>query len=312
MGGKQKEKLIVVLGPTASGKTGLSIELAKQFNTEVISGDSQLVYRGFDIGSAKPDMRERDGVVHHMIDILPPDASFNVADFIARVKPIITDINNRGKIPILAGGTGLYIQSLLEGYQFNETAGDDHYRQKLEKLGVEKGRQFVHDMLREVNPEAAERIHANNVRRVIRALEVYHLGGEQISTAKDNELVYDAYVAGLVWQRQELYDRINSRVNIMLQQGLAHEVRRLLDSGISPDSQAMAGIGYKEMVNYVRGTGTLEQAEEDIKKGTRHFAKRQLTWYRRMPYVHWYHPAFYRGRGLADNVSWNIARFFKG
>ena len=152
MGRRQKEKLIVVLGPTASGKTGLSIELAKQFNTEVISGDSQLVYRGFDIGSAKPDMRERDGVVHHMIDILPPDASFNVADFIARVKPIITDINNRGKIPVLAGGTGLYIQSLLEGYQFNETAGDDRYRQKLEKLGEEKGRQFVHDMLREVNP----------------------------------------------------------------------------------------------------------------------------------------------------------------
>lgn len=308
----KRERLIVVLGPTASGKTGLSIELAKQFDTEIISGDSQLVYKGFDIGSAKPDKKERDGVVHHMIDILPPDASFNVADFIDRVKPIITDLNNRGKLPILAGGTGLYIKSLLEGYQFNDTAGDDKYRLKLEKLVEEKGKQYLHDMLREINPEAAERIHVNNLRRVMRALEVYHLGGEQISTQKENDLVYDVYVAGLIWHRSELYDRINRRVHMMLQQGLAEEVRNLLNSGVSPESQSMRGIGYKEMVNYVQGTGTLEQAVDDIKKGTRHFAKRQLTWYRKMPYVHWYHPALYRERGLVDNVSWNIARFFKG
>jgi len=308
----KRERLIVVLGPTASGKTGLSIELAKQFDTEIISGDSQLVYKGFDIGSAKPDMKERDGVVHHMIDILPPEASFNVADFVDRVKPIITALNNRGKVPILAGGTGLYIKSLLEGYKFNDTAGDDEYRLKLEKLVEEKGKQYLHDMLREINPEAAERIHVNNFRRVMRALEVYHLGGEQISTQKESSLVYDVYVAGLIWHRSELYDRINRRVHMMLQQGLAEEVRNLLNSGVSPESQSMRGIGYKEMVNYVQGTGTLEQAVDDIKKGTRHFAKRQLTWYRKMPYVHWYHPSLYRGRGLADNVSWNIARFFKG
>ncbi|MBQ1856032.1 MAG: tRNA (adenosine(37)-N6)-dimethylallyltransferase MiaA, partial [Anaerovibrio sp.] len=210
----KRERLIVVLGPTASGKTGLSIELAKQFDTEIISGDSQLVYKGFDIGSAKPDKKERDGVVHHMIDILPPDASFNVADFIDRVKPIITDLNNRGKLPILAGGTGLYIKSLLEGYQFNDTAGDDEYRLKLEKLAEEKGKQHLHDMLREINPEAAERIHVNNFRRVMRALEVYHLGGEQISTQKEKGLVYDVYVAGLIWHRSELYDRINRRVDM--------------------------------------------------------------------------------------------------
>ena len=308
----KRERLIVVLGPTASGKTGLSIELAKQFDTEIISGDSQLVYKGFDIGSAKPDMKERDGVVHHMIDILPPEASFNVADFVDRVKPIITALNNRGKVPILAGGTGLYIKSLLEGYKFNDTAGDDEYRLKLEKLVEKKGKQYLHDMLREINPEAAERIHVNNFRRVMRALEVYHLGGEQISTQKESSLVYDVYVAGLIWHRSELYDRINRRVHMMLQQGLAEEVRNLLNSGVSPESQSMRGIGYKEMVNYVQGTGTLEQAVDDIKKGTRHFAKRQLTWYRKMPYVHWYHPSLYRGRGLADNVSWNIARFFKG
>ncbi|MBR1697895.1 MAG: tRNA (adenosine(37)-N6)-dimethylallyltransferase MiaA, partial [Anaerovibrio sp.] len=209
-------------------------------------------------------------------------------------------------------GTGLYIKSLLEGYKFNDTAGDDEYRLKLEKLVEEKGKQYLHDMLREINPEAAERIHVNNFRRVMRALEVYHLGGEQISTQKENSLVYDVYVAGLIWHRSELYDRINRRVHMMLQQGLAEEVRNLLNSGVSPESQSMRGIGYKEMVNYVQGTGTLEQAVDDIKKGTRHFAKRQLTWYRKMPYVHWYHPSLYRGRGLADNVSWNIARFFKG
>ncbi|ORU00192.1 tRNA delta(2)-isopentenylpyrophosphate transferase [Anaerovibrio sp. JC8] len=311
MAKEQREKLIVVLGPTASGKTGFAVELAKQFKTEIISGDSQLVYKGFDIGSAKPDMRERDGIAHHMIDILPSDASFNVADFIERVKPLITEINSRGKVPILAGGTGLYIKSLLEGYQFNETAGDEAYRMKLEKLAEEKGNQYIHDMLREVNPEAAERIHANNFRRVIRALEVYHLGGEQISTEKESELVYDAYVAGLIWRRSDLYDRINRRVDIMVAKGLVEEVRQLLDSGISPDSQAMQGIGYKEMVKYIQGTDTLEKAVDEIKKGTRHFAKRQLTWYRKMPYVHWYHPMLYRERGLIDNVSWNIARFFK-
>ena len=172
----EKEKLIVILGPTASGKTGLAVELARRLDTEIISGDSQLVYQGFDIGSAKPDMAERQGVVHHMIDILPADASFNVTDFIQGVKPLITRLNQQGKIPILAGGTGLYIKSLVEGYQFNETAGDEQYRLQLEELAEKRGRQFVHDMLRQVNPQAAERIHVNNFRRVIRALEVYHLG----------------------------------------------------------------------------------------------------------------------------------------
>lgn len=306
----EKEKLIVILGPTASGKTGLAVELARRLDTEIISGDSQLVYQGFDIGSAKPDMAERQGIVHHMIDILPADASFNVTDFIQGVKPLITRLNQQGKIPILAGGTGLYIKSLVEGYQFNETAGDEQYRLQLEELAEKRGRQFVHDMLRQVNPQAAERIHVNNFRRVIRALEVYHLGGEQISANKEPELVYDVYVAGLCWRRDQLYDRINLRVDMMIEAGLAEEVSQLLTRGISPESQAMRGIGYKEMLQHVQGKATLAQAAAEIKKATRHFAKRQLTWYRKMPYIHWYHPALYRGQGLLDNVAWNIGRFF--
>ncbi len=307
----KKEKLIVILGPTASGKTGLSIELAKKLNTEIISGDSQLVYQGFDIGSAKPDMAERAGVVHHMIDILSPEASFNVSDFIEKVKPLISQLNAQGKIPILAGGTGLYIKSLVEGYQFNETAGDEEYRQSLEKLAEEKGKEYVHEMLRQINPVAAEKIHVNNFRRVIRALEVYHLGGEQISAEKENELVYDVYVAGLWWQRSQLYDRINRRVDLMLQNGLVAEVTRLLESGVAPDCQAMRGIGYKEMLDFVRGQATLEQVGDEIKKATRHFAKRQITWYRKMPYIHWYHPDLYKDSGLVDNVMWNMGRYFK-
>ena len=305
-----QEKLIVVLGPTASGKTGLSIEIAKWLDTEIISGDSQLVYRGFDIGSAKPDMKERNGIKHHMIDILPPEANFNVADFIQQVKPLITAINNRGKIPILAGGTGLYIKSLIEGYQFNETAGDEAYRAKLEKLAEENGKGYVHDMLMEINPEAAKRIHVNNLRRVIRALEVYHKGGEQISANKEAALVYDAYVIGLSWQRSTLYDRINRRVDVMLQQGLADEVKGLFRQGVHEYCQAMRGIGYKEMLRYVIGQESLTETGEAIKKATRHFAKRQLTWYRRMPYIHWYHPELYRGKGLLQNVIWNIGRYY--
>ena len=305
-----KEKIIVILGPTASGKTGLSIELAKKLNTEIISGDSQLVYRGFDIGAAKPDVKERGGVVHHMIDILPPEATFNVADFVQQVKPLITKLNNQGKIPILAGGTGLYIKSLVEGYQFNETAGDEKYRQQLEELAASKGKEYVHEMLQKVNPEAAQRIHPNNFRRVIRALEVYHLGGEQISTDRESELIYDVYVAGLYWRRDLLYDRINRRVDMMIAGGLAQEVSQLLAAGTAPDCQAMRGIGYKEMLRHIHGECSLADAGNEIKKATRHFAKRQLTWYRKMPYIHWYHPALYKGQGLLDNVTWNIARFF--
>ena len=308
-----KEKLLVLLGPTASGKTDLSIRLAKALDTEIISGDSMLVYRGFDIGSAKPTLEEMAGVRHHMIDILPPDASFNLMDFLQRAKKIITELNQRGKIPLLVGGTGLYIQSLLEGYELNSQSEDTAYRHYLEKLAEEKGREYVHGMLAKVNPEAAARLHINDFRRIIRALEVHHLGGEQLSQKKSRELVYDCYVAGLTWQRDKLYDRINQRVNIMVSQGLQQEISNLLKAGVAPEAQAMKGIGYKELLPVLAGSeADMQQAIAKIQQNSRHFAKRQLTWYRRMPYIHWYQPELYRNPGkLADNLLWDVQRWMR-
>lgn len=310
-----REKLLVLLGPTASGKTDLSIRLAKELGTEIISGDSMLVYKGFDIGSAKPTAEEMSGIRHHMIDILPPDASFNLMDFLQRAKEIITRLNQQGKIPLLVGGTGLYIQSLLEGYELNSQSEDTAYRNYLEKLAEEKGREYVHGMLAKVNPQAAARLHINDFRRIIRALEVHHLGGEQLSQKKSRELVYDCYVAGLTWRRDKLYDRINQRVNIMMSQGLPWEIANLLQAGVAPDVQAMKGIGYKELLPVLTGNDVdmdtgMQQAVAKIQQNSRHFAKRQLTWYRRMPYIHWYQPELYKDTGmLADNLLWDVQRW---
>ena len=306
------KKLLVLLGPTASGKTALSIQLAHALDTEIISGDSMLVYMDFNIGTAKPTCQEMEGIPHHMVDILPPDASFNLMDFLTQVKGIITQLNQVGKIPLLVGGTGLYIQSLLEGYELNQQQEDSEYRRKLEELAETQGREYVHAMLAKVNSEAAARLHPNDLRRVIRALEVHHLGGSEVSRSKIGHS-YDAYVAGLGWERSQLYDRINHRVDIMLQQGLLQEVQRLLASGVSPECQAMKGIGYKEILPVLpsgEGSSDLTAAVEKIKQNSRHFAKRQLTWYRRMSYIHWYQPALYKDtEGLASNMLWDIRRW---
>lgn len=283
------EKLIVIIGPTAVGKTKASIDLARLLKTEIISGDSMLVYKGMDIGTAKPSYEERNGIVHHLIDFLEPTEDFSVADFQNIARRLITEINKKGRIPILAGGTGLYVKALLEGYQFNETSGDEEFRRRLFALAEKHGNLYVHSMLEKVDPKSAIRLHPNNVRRVIRALEVFHLGDEYISQEKEeNKLVYDAVVIGLSMERMLLYERINQRVDAMIKKGLAKEVRGLLEAGISPESKAMQGIGYKEMVAYLTGEVDLFTAAENIKQATRHFAKRQLTWYRKMPYIVWY------------------------
>ena len=308
-----KDKLLVILGPTAVGKTALSIELAKQLDTEIISGDSMLVYRGFDIGAAKPSMAERQGVVHHLVDILPPNETFNVTDFIEQARPIIHALNERGKIPILAGGTGLYVKALLEGYAFNETAGHDTYREELQRLGEQKGHEYVHKMLAEVNPEAAARLHPNDFRRIVRALEVAHFGNEKISQSKvadEGELCYDALVIGLNRERQGLYERINQRVELTFEAGLIAEVQGLLATGITREEQAMKGIGYKETAAYLAGEMSQEEAVELIQKSTRHFAKRQLTWYRKMPYIHWYAADKLSEAELLADVLQEVAGFF--
>ena len=305
-----KEKLIVIAGPTASGKTALAVELARRLDTEIISGDSMLVYKGLDIGTAKPGKKEMGGIRHHLIDILDAGAGFNVTDFINLAKPVITLLNQQGRIPILAGGTGLYIKSLVEGYQFNETSGDPEYRESLQRLAEEKGREYVFDMLRKVNPDAAERLHINNFRRIIRALEVYHLGGEQISEEKASELAYDVFAIGLGWERSVLYERINRRVEIMIEQGLYNEVEGLLKNGISDSCQSMKGIGYKELLPAVRGEISLDEAADKIKQNTMHFAKRQLTWYRKMPYIRWYDAQAEADEKLADKIYHDMAGYY--
>ncbi|SEH25875.1 tRNA (adenosine(37)-N6)-dimethylallyltransferase MiaA [Selenomonas sp. KH1T6] len=292
---EKKDRLIVILGPTAVGKTALSIALAKELGTEIISGDSMLVYKGFDIGSAKPSQEEQEGVPHHLIDIREPWENYGVTDFVSEAAHCIREINARGKVPILAGGTGLYVKALLEGYEFNDTDGHEEYRAYLEDLGRKKGKEYVHSLLSEVDPQSAERLHVNDFRRVIRALEVQHFGGEQISQRRQagngelsrEELCYETIVIGLERDRQELYERINRRVELMFEAGLEDEVRRLLEGGLARDTQAMKGIGYKETASYLSGEMSREEAIELIQKSTRHFAKRQLTWYRKMPYIEW-------------------------
>lgn len=283
------ERVIAVIGPTAVGKTRVSIDLAKLLETEVISGDSMLVYKRMNIGTAKPTLQERAGIVHHLIDYIEPVEPFSVTDFQQIAAQYITGVNRRGKIPILAGGTGLYVKALLENYQFNETPGDSEFRQHLEKLAEQYGNDYLHAMLARSDSQAALRLHPNDRRRIIRALEVQELGGESISQTKERpELVYESVVIGLTLERAKLYQNINFRVDQMMAAGLEEEVAELLRSGVSPDCQSMKGIGYKEMVAYLQGRMDLSSAVNQIKQATRNFAKRQLTWYRRMPYIQWF------------------------
>jgi len=285
------ERLIVIIGPTAVGKTKISIDLAKILDTEIISGDSMLVYRKMNIGTAKPNFTERNGIVHHLIDILEPHQEFSVTLFQELASQCITEINRKNKIPILAGGTGLYVRALLEGYKFNTISGNQSFRSHLEMLAKKQGNQFVHDMLAQVDSTTANRLHPNDLRRIIRALEVHHLAGENISqekTSEANDLVYNAVVIGLTMDRKLLYERINQRVDVMINQGLIKEVAELTKTGIPVNCQAMKGIGYKETVAYLHGEVDQQTAIDNIKQATRHFAKRQLTWYRKMPYIHWF------------------------
>lgn len=281
-----KERVLVILGPTATGKSHCAIEIAKKFHGEIISGDSMLVYRDMNIGTAKPTAAELAAVPHHLVNILPPEASFSVVDFKEQAQRLITEINQRGHLPIIAGGTGLYIKALLEDYAFNSVSEDNELRQRLTREAQKQGPEALHKRLAELDSEAAERIHPHNVRRVVRALEAA-LNGEQVNQYGASESPYDALVVGLEMERGALYERINRRVDIMLEQGLEQEVRELLSRGLSPHCQSMQSIGYRQMVWYLQGTMDYEQAVEKLKQATRNFAKRQITWYKKMPYIKW-------------------------
>ncbi len=287
---KQKEKLLVLIGPTAVGKTKLSIELANQFNGEIISGDSMQIYKEMDIGTAKITEDEMEGIPHHLIDIKEPDEPFSVAEFQALVRMKITEISSRGKLPMIVGGTGLYIQSILYDYQFTEAESDQEYRIGLEQLAAKEGNEVLHQKLREVDFESAERIHPNNLRRVIRALEIYHCTGKTMTENQQQqqpELLYDTCLIGLTMEREMLYNRINKRVELMIEQGLLEEVKALYDRGIR-DCQSIQAIGYKELYDYFDRKVTLEDAIENLKQNSRRYAKRQLTWFRNKMDVMWF------------------------
>lgn len=286
-----KKPLIILTGPTAVGKTKASIDLAKALNGEIISADSMQVYKYMDIGSAKIRPEEMQGVPHYLVDVLEPDEEFHVVRFQQMAKQAMREIYDKGKVPIVVGGTGFYIQALLYDIDFTESNEDNIYRSQLEQIAKEQGAQHLHDLLREVDPESADAIHANNVKRVIRALEFYKQTGEKISqhneTERAKESPYDFCYFVLTDQRQHLYDRIDQRVDQMLQEGLVAEVEALKNKGYTKDMVSMQGLGYKEVLDYLNGECTLEEAVYVLKRDTRHFAKRQLTWFRRERDVIW-------------------------
>ncbi len=285
-----KPKIIGVVGPTASGKTDYAIRLAKERGGEVVSCDSMQIYRHMDIGTAKPTSEEMQGIPHHMIDIAEPEENFSVARFVKLARECMDDILERGKIPVLCGGTGLYFDSIINNLEFSEMETDEEYRQSLNALAEEKGCEFVHRMLREVDPRSADAIHPNNLKRVIRALEIYKVSGKPKSVLdreQRGEPLYEGEIFGLSRPRDVLYDRINRRVDIMMEQGLLEEVKTLLSMGISPKATSMQAIGYKELVWYLDGTLTLKEAVDKIKQESRRYAKRQITWFKRNPDIIW-------------------------
>ncbi len=286
-----KRPLIILAGPTAVGKTALSVRLAKRINAEIISADSMQVYRYMDIGSAKIRPEEMDGVPHHLVDVLDPKEDFNVVRFQQMAKDAAREIWAKGRIPLVVGGTGFYIQALLYDIDFTENDGDIVYRQELEKIAREKGGEYLHTLLEAVDPQASTTIHPNNIKRMIRALEFHRQTGGKISEhnekerAKESPYNYAYFV--LTDERGRLYERIDKRVDLMLGEGLEDEVRFLREQGVKRGATAMQGLGYKEIYAYLEGECTLEEAVRVIKRDTRHFAKRQLTWFRREKDVIW-------------------------
>lgn len=275
-----KDKLITILGPTASGKTDLSLYLARELGSSVISGDAFQIYRHMDIGTAKVTKEEARGVPHYLVDELDPSEPYSAADFQEKAKAIIHRENEAGRIPIVCGGTGLYIQGLLEGYSFlPKGKGRSHWETVLE----EKGKAALILALE----ERGEKEIPPDPQRMVRKLELLEAGEGDEKPKKADSLMYDGPVLGITMDRAVLYDRINKRVHLMIEAGLLDEVRKLLAFGLSESAQSLKGIGYKELIPVVKGERTLEEGEALIQKNTRHFAKRQLTWYRRMPYIHW-------------------------
>ena len=300
-----KKPLIIIAGPTAVGKTSLSVTLAKNINGEIISADSMQVYKHMDIGTAKVTNEETLGIRHYLIDILEPDEEFSINIFQKLAKESINEIIDNNKIPIIVGGTGFYIQSVIYDIDFENTCKDISYRNKLQEDATKYGNEYIHNMLKEIDPVSYSKIHPNNLKRVIRALEYYQETGKPISVHNEiqsqKESPYNLLFYVLNMDRELLYERIDKRVDIMIEQGLVEEVKKLKDMGYSKDLVSMKGLGYKEIYNFLDGEYDLDTAIYILKRDTRHFAKRQLTWFKREKNVRWINVDEYTNKELILN-----------
>jgi tRNA dimethylallyltransferase len=287
---RKLNNLLVLIGPTAVGKTALSILLAKHFNAEIISGDSMQVYRGMDVGTAKISPDEMQGIPHYMIDTHEPNESFSVSEFQEQAERHIQHIHGRDKLPFVVGGTGLYIEALCYDFQFSEAGSDEKYRAEQTAYAVEFGAEALHNKLKAIDPEAAGRLHPNDIRRVIRSLEVYHTTGKTMTEHlkyQTKQAKYNLCIIGLTMDRKLLYERIEQRIDIMIEQGLVQEVHSLIRKGFSPALVALQGLGYKEIIWHLRGICTISESIRLLKRNTRRFAKRQLSWFRHMKDINW-------------------------
>ena len=308
-----KQKLCIIAGPTAVGKSSIAIQLAKKISGEIISADSAQVYKYMDIGTAKLSKDEMEGIKHYMLNELYPNESFSVALFREKAEKYIDEINAKGNLPIIAGGTGLYINSLLNNLDFTDSIIDEDYRSKMRGISIEKGNKYVHNMLKDVDEVSYNKLHPNDLKRIIRALEVYKHTSKPISyfqlMSKQQPCKYEYVYICLNMKRSKLYDRIDNRVDQMLQSGLIDEVRKLMEMGYSKDCTALQALGYKEIIEYIQGIYSLEEAINLLKRNTRRFAKRQLTWFRNDKRVFWInvdnYPCF-------DHIVENIIRYAAG
>ena len=284
-------KVLVICGATASGKTSLAVECAKKLNTEVISADSQLIYKGLNVGTAKPTAEEMCGVKHHMIDIVEPTESFNVGNYRETALPIMKKLLSENKIPVICGGTGFYINSLLYDFSYGNIEGSEEVRRKYTEFLDQNGKEALFERLKEVDPQTAIKLHVNDVKRVIRALEIYELSGKRKSEQHDNMVsAFDYLAVAINFKREELYDRINKRVDTMLENGLVEEVEGLLSRGIDEKYQCMQAIGYKEVLACLKNGNLHSTMSGIIKQNTRHYAKRQIVFFKKLPNIVWLEP----------------------
>ncbi len=299
-------KVIVICGATATGKSELAVECAKRLDGEIISCDAFLVYRGLNIGTAKPDERERGGIPHYMIDVADPRDKFSVSDFEGLALPVLKDILSRGKTPILCGGTGFYMNALLYSQSFGNAPADEAIRKEYEEILHERGKEYLHGLLREVDPESAEILHVNDTVRVIRALEIFRLTGRKKSEQHDEKIPRYPFISfAFDYPRRELYERIERRVDQMIAAGLVDEVKGLLESGVPENAQCMQGIGYKEVVETLKNNQLQSTMSDIIKKNTRNYAKRQLTFFKREENLHWLKPM------SAENAAEEIVKIYE-